>query len=234
MALPDRKKAAARRAPLSRASARPAVDGNTTGSGRGGAVLALVFLLAGRTARPGSCSRRRRDRRARNDSRGNGFLGRGTRARAPARSAAASLVVEVRGDVVAQGDFRRNQKSGGARQTKASRRPVTGETAAQRSETTPSAIQAGSAGPGGAGEPFAAAAGSAVLGLFQIGHDQADSHARPLLQERLERSAGAVEFPRLEGGAGNRKATLRRMVGQAGRGSPRAGAGRARNRPAAD
>ena len=75
---------------------------------------------------------------------------------------------------------------------------------------------------GGAGEPFAALAGRAVLGLFEIRHEEADPHGRPVRQQRLQRIARAVEFARFEGGPGDRQAALRRAAGRAAPGSRRA------------
>ena len=53
-----------------------------------------------------------------------------------------------------------------------------------------------------------------MLGLFEIRHQQADPHGRPVREKRLQRVARAVEFTGFEPGAGDREASLGATLGQ--------------------
>ena len=88
---------------------------------------------------------------------------------------------------------------------------------------------------GGAGEPLAAASGGAVLGLFEVGHEQADPHGRALGERAARAPRGRGRTRALPCAA---RATARRPSGapvrRASPGSRRASGGRGPNRPGAD
>ena len=87
-------------------------------------------------------------------------------------------------------------------------RPVTGENGSQRSDTKPSAVQAGSRAAWTARAVHSRdAAFVREFGLFEIGHQQRDP-LRGLREERRHRARAVAEFARIDRGARQRQRAL--------------------------